>query len=79
MFELLLHTLKRVPHPPVPFLPIVGAVLGPIATLLLIVYCVPAVPGEAVSGWHWQARSHHGAVGPVSASASRTRTTNSPL
>jgi hypothetical protein len=79
MFELLLRTLKRVPRPLLPFVPIVATLLGPIAALLLIVYSVPSVHQEAVSGWHWQSRSDQGPVGLVVPSAPQARTTNSAL
>jgi hypothetical protein len=79
MFELILHKLKRVPRPLLPYLPIIGALFGPIAALLLIVYSVPSVHQEEVASWHWLARSNHGAVGSVSAAASQTRATNPPL
>jgi hypothetical protein len=71
--------LKRIPRPLLPLVPIIGALVGPIAALVLIVYLVLAVHDRAVGGSHWQARSNYGAVGSVSASASQTRVPNAPL
>jgi hypothetical protein len=75
MFELILHSLKRVPRPLLPFVPVIATLLGPTAALLLIVYSVPSVHQEETSGWQWQSRSDQGRIGLVSPSAPQARTT----
>lgn len=73
MFEFLIRVLKWLPRPPVPLVPIVVTLLGPLPLLLLIVYSIHVPHGEEVASWSSKARNSNGVTStPGSGSGSQT-------
>ena len=73
MFELLIRVLKWLPRPLVPLVPLVIMLLGPVATLMLIVYAVDAPHGDESVGLSAKAPGASGvAISPSSGSSTQT-------